>query len=1233
MKALTLVILSLLFIGQTAFAQQAELRGSVITKDSLKPMPDLTVVLYKGEETPYGTTTDSLGEYEIPNIYPGVYEMKIFAFDVILYVQKISFSNGENRNLYGLKIGEDKASEVLEVLKIGPPRKSEDIKSIPLGEGDPFGVETDAIVKTVVNVKEVNGALEVGLGRPGGTGLFFGNNTGLIGPGPRTFVGLSGVEIIDKGVPARYGNFTGGGVQYQTKPIGVTPENFYQIQTTSPFNGFHHNLGVLYFSRALATRSRVVNDTSISTMLFGMSFQGNYKFQADPSPSAINPFVLTEQTMENIRQNPLVSSEAIGGYVPSATFIREDDLVNREARPNARRHDVGGRLKLSYAPNDRFTIDLINSFDITNRRLSQANFVPMNSDENPLQQYRFVNSQIKIEHQVKSPFSADGVYQTEDDFISKLSYTIDLNYQQSNSEISNFRHRDNFFNYGHVGEFQTIQVPTYTYVEDGETKFIDENGQERSLSHYHEFNGYRDSLVGFTPGASNPSLGQYTSFFYNKLGESKSIQELISRGGLLNGQNIPLLYSLYSNPGTVYGSYTKSFQKRFSAAATTFLSLHPHKNHKLKHNIELGLSFQQDVIGSYNLNAAGLWQLMPLLANSHLQNVDKHNPIFSTDENGRFTDTVSYHTYVDVDGQKTFDKNLREHLIASNYRDKNGNVITNTSHIDINSLSPETFNLSMFSADELLNNGNPYVSYAGYDYKGNRVNGRQGIQKFLNDKQNRPNDAFAPITAAAWIQDKLVLKSLIIRAGLRFERYDGNQYVLKDPFSVFPVKQASEVTTMNGREITHPDGVKGDYVVYVDDVNNPNDIVGYRNGSDWYDENGTPISDPNILANRSNSGRIQPYLVDPGNQSLSVHSFKKFEAQNLLLPRISISLPLNTTSLFFMSYDKLAQNPTAGQTYLPYTSYYFLQSNISGVLPNPELKARVKTEYNIGFSQAIGYRAGIKISAAYANIVNDVNQFRMEQAYPYSYTTYGNVDFSTIKRYTAEYDYVNPYITLQASYAMQFADGTGSNANSAASLIQSGQPNLRSLFPLSFDNRHTFKGGISMRMGGDSLFGRKLKYIGPSIAGREILKHTTISASMQSISGQPYTSIKRAISEAQSANGVVQRSQTNGNPFGSRMPWTHNVDLNIQRDFKMGDKMISVYLLVNNVLNTKLISRVYAYTGSASDDGYLNSPHGQQAAQSQIDAQTFAMLYKIRMDNPGHFGTPRMVNLGAKLNF
>lgn len=1230
---ITITISLLAFICLSATGQQAEIRGSVLSKGSFKPISNLDVVLYEDNNIKYGHTTDSLGMFDISNVYPGKYELFIFLFEDVVYKTKIDVSAGETLTLYGLVIGNNAMSSVIEETVIRKPRGSEDVTKIRLGEGDPFGPERGSIGKTQINVKARNGALEVGLGRPGGTVSFINSNIGMIGPAPRTFAGLSGVEVIDKGVPARYGNFTGGGVRYQVKEIGVTPENYYQVQSTSPFDGYHHNLGVLYFSRALLTRSHFVNDEELKAMRLGISLQANYKFQADPNPNSVKPYVLSDEAASQIAQDPLVSSELIGGYVPAATFLGNADLTQVSARPDAQRHDFGGRMKLSYAPNDHFKMDFVNSFDYTNRRISQSNYVPMNSSENPLQQYRFLNSQLKISHKVIEPYNQSRELKRDSQFVSKLSYVIDLNYQQSNSEVSSYRHRDNFFNYGHVGTFQTVRVPTYSYVEDGQTKFIDENGDERILKNYMELTGYRDSLIGFNPGKSNPFLGEYTSFFYNKLGESGSFQDLISIGGLSNGQNIPLLYSLYANPGTVYGNYSKSFQKRFSASATTYMSLHPHKNHNIRHDVEFGMNFQQDINGSYNLNASQLWQLMPLLANSHLQNVDRSNPYFKRDNNGRFTDTITYPTFVDVESQKTFDENLRTHLMATNYVDINGNPVTANSYIDINAIEPQVFNISMFSADELLNNGSPYVSYAGYDHTGKRTNKRYGLQRFLTDKELRPIDAFAPINAAAWIQDKLVLKSLIIRAGLRFERYDGNQFVLKDAYSIYPIKQVSEVSEINGIAIEHPETVRDNYVVYVDDAKNPNKIVGYRDGSDWFDESGNPISDPNFLANQSSSGRIQPMLVDPENQELTINSFKKFEAQNLFLPRISISFPLNTSSLFFMSYDKLAQNPSAGQTYLPYTSYYYLQSNLNGVLANPELKPRVKTEYNIGFSQAIGQKAGVKLSAAYANITNDVNQIRIEQAYPYSYTSYGNVDFSTIKRYTAEYDFVSPHLTLQASYALQFADGTGSNANSAATLIQSGQPNLRSMFPLVYDNRHTLKSGVSFRFGGDSSVRNRLKYKGPQIGKYKLFKDIMLSASMQSISGTPFTAVQRAISEAQATNGVVQRSQTKGNPFGSRMPWTHNLDLNIQRDFSWGDKTVSVYMLVNNILNTKLITNVYRYTGQPDDDGYLNSPHGLQAAQSQIDAETFAMLYKLRMDNPGNFGTPRLVNLGAKLNF
>jgi hypothetical protein len=42
----------------------------------------------------------------------------------------------------------------------------------------------------------------------------------------------------------------------------------------------------------------------------------------------------------------------------------------------------------------------------------------------------------------------------------------------------------------------------------------------------------------------------------------------------------------------------------------------------------------------------------------------------------------------------------------------------------------------------------------------------------------------------------------------------------------------------------------------------------------------------------------------------------------------------------------------------------------------------------------------------------------------------------------------------RASYTLQFANGTGSNPETARALIQSGQPNLRNLIPLDFDRRH-----------------------------------------------------------------------------------------------------------------------------------------------------------------------------------
>jgi hypothetical protein len=1230
-----LPIIALLITSISVTAQTAEIRGSIIDSDVDEPLEMADVLLYQLGEIVNARTTDSAGKFAIPGIRPGTYTFTVLYLDKTLHTEIVTLSQGEVLNRYNLKLSTTEAGG----FDLDPFSKrfieSEDEDVSNPDDIIKFKPTPEIIRDLKPNVQERNGRLVVGPHRPDATKGFLGSNVPLIGGGPKVLIGLAAVEVMDRGISARYGNFTGGGLQYNTKVIGPDPESMLQLQSSSPFNGYHHNLGILYLSRALKLREVETPKGNTKETVFGFSLLGTYKFQADPLPSVVNPFVIDQHVLGDIEQNPLVTSQQIGGYVPTATYLDESMLNQRQARPNAQRHDGSVRLKLSYNPSQWLSVDFINTFDYTQRRLSQANNVLMNSHENPTQRYTYINSQLQLAHKVKSEYDNYGNrVDSSEGLISRLSYLVDLNYQQTNSSIFNHRHKENLFDYGYVGRFKTIQVPQYAYVEDGDITYVDEDGNKRTLTTYHELTGYRDSLLGFEGGDANPALADYTSFIYNQLLDVNSVQDIVSRGGVLNGQNLPTLYSLYSNPGTVYGSYSKSFQKRFSISAYTEFSIHPFKNNRdHQHDFEVGMSFMQDVSGYYNLSAGRLWQLMPLLANSHLQNVDVNEPIIRYDDQGRFIDTVIYPVYVDLENQKTFDKNLRDKLIEQGYRDADGKLIDETTRIDVNTLSPDVFDLSMFSADELLNNGNSYVGYAGYDHLGNRVRRKQGLQEFLTNKEQRPMDAFAPITAAAWIQDKVVLKDMVIRAGVRFERYDGNQMVLKDPYSIYPIKHVSEVQEIQGREVNHPESVDGDFAVYVDNADNPNRIVGYRDGSDWYDADGIQVTDPNVLANESSSGRIQPYLLDPENQELTRHSFKSFKAQNMVLPRISLSFPINTTSLFFMSYDQLAQNPSMGQTFLPYTTYYYMQSNISGVLPNPELKARVKTEYNIGFKQAVGLKSTVKLWASYANVANDFNLFRIEQAYPYSYTTYSNVDFATIKRYVMEYEHISRRINITGSYALQFAEGTGSNANSAASLIQSGQPNLRSLFPLAYDTRHTLKGGVIYNFG--SVLKRKdlAPYVGPVLFGKPILANTYISMNFQSLSGEPYSAIQRAISSAQAANGVVQRAQTKGNPFGSRMPWTHNVNIQINKSFAWKERTMSAYILIDNVLNNLLVQNVYPYTGQAGDDGYLNSPHGRQQAESQIDAQTFAMLYRIRMNNPGNFGTPRMINMGLKMEF
>ena len=173
------------------------------------------------------------------------------------------------------------------------------------------------------------------------------------------------------------------------------------------------------------------------------------------------------------------------------------------------------------------------------------------------------------------------------------------------------------------------------------------------------------------------------------------------------------------------------------------------------------------------------------------------------------------------------------------------------------------------------------------------------------------------------------------------------------------------------------------------------------------------------------------------------------------------------------------------------------------------MKPQKSIDYEIGFRQAIGENSAISLAAYYSEKRDQIQAYRFTGAYPTTYYSYDNIDFGTVQGFTLSYDLQRTKnVTLRASYTLQFAKGTGSSEKSGLAIIASGQPNLRTLTNLSFDQRHKLSANIDYR------FGYGTDYNGPITKkvkdgkSKEIkwLQNTGININFSAGSGMPSVS-------------------------------------------------------------------------------------------------------------------------------
>lgn len=1270
-KILSFLLFVLLASAVPVLAQNAELQGKV-TDEKGEPVPFANVMIQMGG-SPVGAQTDFDGFYSIKPITPGTYDVR-FSYvglqeqliqGVVVNSDKITFLNAQlvaktemlkEVQIVSYKVPLLKADETA----TGGTLTKEDIKNLPTRNAASIASQAAGVYQ-----KDEGGGLNVKGSRDNATDYYI-DGVRVRGSSALPASAIEQLTVVTGGVPARYGDATGGIINITTSGPSKKFAGGVTLESSKFLDAYGYHLANLSLSGPLLKKAK---GTDNERTLLGFFLSTEYQHNDDDSPSAVGIYRAKKSVLDSLSRYPLVKSPIAETYVTQTQYIRASDLEKIKAKTNVDRDQISLAAKLQFQPVSNINVILGGTLNYDQggygRRSSGTKaFMRRNELFNPSHMpeinnfvyrgyvrftQRFANKQLDATETAEN--------RTKPSLFQNLYYAVQFDYTKDKLTAQDPMFKDRLFDYGYVGKYETFYKPNYAInnVKYGE-------GNNAITFTGWEFGGYQDTLVKVTPNTTiNPEKGYYMEH-YNALSAGKENFYLAndlairSNGGILNGGGLPLVYSMWAQPGSIYDVYRKNDNDQYRLTFNGSFDIKPPgSSDRNKHAIEFGFEYEQTIERDHTINPQGLWGLMnnrtaryerdfvrdianPMLVingqtysiSDYLAQAQNGGLIFSAN------DTITYQ-YIRNSTQTFFDKQLRKKLGIGEF-----------DRIDVDQLDPSTFDLGMFSPNELFQQGDALIDYYGTDYTGKKLTKQPAFADFWKDYDTnlgiftRPQAAFQPIYTAGYIQDKFAFKDLIFNVGLRVDRFDANQKAPKDLYSpLYGVRKVGEVTKIGNTDVNHPTNMADDYVVYVDDPVKPNAIKGYRDGDQWYDANGNPTTARKL-------GVVNPYLYDlpasyagdPKNfvKADSLYNpeqaFQDYKPQINLMPRIAFSFEISDEAIFFAHYDVLTQRPPGRNRTSPYSYYYFAEEAVDNEFENPNLRPEKTVDYQIGFKQKLTESSALTLSGFYRELKDLVQQYRVLNAYPSEYTTYRNVDFGTVKGFEVAYDLRRTKnLRMGINYTMQFADGTGSGDGTQQNIVSQLGENLKNVLPLDYDSRHLLNINL------DYSFAEGADYNGPKIGGKNILENFGVNLILRTRSGEPYSRIQDAVPEG--LLGVATRSQLDGSVNGSRLPWNFRLDARVEKAFKVGfgknraksNKYINLYLYSQNLLNTLNINSVYKYTGSASDDGYINSALGQDQANNSPSPASFKELYALRINNPNNFSLPRVIRLGVQFDF
>lgn len=461
------------------------------------------------------------------------------------------------------------------------------------------------------------------------------------------------------------------------------------------------------------------------------------------------------------------------------------------------------------------------------------------------------------------------------------------------------------------------------------------------------------------------------------------------------------------------------------------------------------------------------------------------------------------------------------------------------------------------------NGGFDDIDHFGYDEFGEESDADD-----LNGVKN-------PVNMAAYLQDKFEWEGLVVNAGLRLDYFDYKTERLVDPEQPLdPYDWATYADTASG------------------------------------------LSDDERNELRQSS------------QELSEDELTASESVSRVSPRLGVAFPVAEGSVFHFSYGKFFQRPDLQNLYVnyDYLEYKIRTGGYFFAFGNPNLEPEETTAYEAGWQKSVGDNASIDITAFYKDVKN-LTEVVTQPAVPNSFSTYRNVDYGTIKGIEFSLDMRRSRsISMQFNYALAYADGTGSFANTNSNIAWTVAEPPKHASSLEFDQRHKISAVLDVRAGENE---------GPKLGEFYPLENSGVNFLLGAGSGFPYSPVF--------VYNEVTLGAISPRPSGAinsrRQPWQYRVDMKANREITVGGKMkLDLFVWVINLFDRDNVVDTYESTGLPNSTGWLVTPDGQQFIADNAEIHDSSLLtgeekYQLKQADPRNYDTPRQIRFGARWTF